>query len=83
MNAQTVIKGGKYLTEVDQHIEEATAKITDLRTQIAVLEREAHDTETARATLEIFEGSLELMKDYRSMIVRTLELVDPPQNPTA
>jgi len=61
-----------YLAEADQHIAAATARSAYVQADIANLERDGRDASAARDVLEALERSLELMRNYRGVVVQLL-----------
>ena len=64
------------LTEADENIRTAAARIDGRRAAIAERERNGQDVSRDREVLNLLEATLELMRRHRDAIARFLKMIE-------
>ena len=63
----------RHLSAADVHIAKAERVIREQMTTLEKLRCDGHDTKLAGETLRAFEASLQVMREHRDLIIRTIE----------
>ena len=66
----------KRLNEADVHIAEAERAVAEQMAQVAALRVAGQDTAIAERELTAFQETLAVLRDYRAVIMKTIEQID-------